>query len=123
MSVQPPRDLSANAVRFWHATIAELNLSKAHHFEMLEIACRALDEIEAARKILKKQGLTLATQHSAKVNPAFSIERGAREDFTRAMRQLKPKREELREEKARSKFRVMQFQKPSLPAWAEKEKA
>jgi phage terminase small subunit len=109
MVLQVPTNLSVNSTRFWTDTIKELNLTKQYQLVTLEMACRALDEIEAARKLIKKDGMTIATQHSKKMNPALSIERGAREDFVRCMRQLRPRRDEQREEARKSKFHVLQF--------------
>jgi hypothetical protein len=109
MPFEPPSDISASAKRFWVATVGELHLTQAHQFATLEICVRCLDEIAACRKLIKKDGLTLRTQYSKKAHPALATLRTAEASFTRSLRQIKPKREELREHARRAKFSVMQF--------------
>jgi phage terminase small subunit len=110
---RPPADLSTKGTKFWNDMLAERDDLDPHKLSLLEIAARALDEIELCRKVLKRDGLLLATEHSKKAHPAIAIERGAREDFVRACRLLKAHtREEAREQRRRTRFRVMEFPRP-----------
>jgi len=103
---QPPDDLSASAKRFWLDLTREHEIVEAHRLAILEEACRALDRGDAARKVIKKDGMVITTTSTKKANPALAVEAVARADFLRCVRALKLDR---KSEPHRNKFQVLNF--------------
>lgn len=108
----PPPDLPPSAKQFWLDMVEQLGLTSTHQFLILDVAASARDRIEVARRSIAENGLVIATEHSQKTNPAVSIENRATDVFLRAMKQLRPNRQESREERRKAKFKLLPFPKP-----------
>ena len=85
---KPPRDLSAPTKR-WFASIAATFELEPHHVRLLELAARAWDRAEQARKVLAKEGLTVADRYGQlKPHPCIGIEKDSAIRFARMTREL-----------------------------------
>lgn len=84
-----PKGLSPEARRLWRETSSTYVVEDAHHRELLELACRSLDRMLEARRLLAADGLVSVDRFGQrKPHPAISIEKGAAETFMRALKEL-----------------------------------
>jgi hypothetical protein len=74
---RPPKHLSAPARRLWRDTVEGYELER-HHLELLERACRALDQAIDAEEILRRDGLVVDGRYGPRAHPAVAIARDAR---------------------------------------------
>jgi P27 family predicted phage terminase small subunit len=85
---EPPEHLSED-MRSWWRQITEIFILENHHVRLLQLACEAWDRQVAARQILAEEGLTIETgTGSRKPHPAVGIEREAKTQFARLLREL-----------------------------------
>src|SRR4051812_8331849 len=83
-----PRHLSEPARRLYADVLARYVL-EAHHLAILTKALEAFDRAEAARVIVERDGLLVATRFGeVKASPAIAIERDARAAFMAGIKQL-----------------------------------
>jgi P27 family predicted phage terminase small subunit len=84
---RPPKHLSAPARRLWRETVEGYELER-HHLELLERACRALDNAIDAEEILRRDGLVVDGRYGPRAHPAVAIARDARVAFARLLREI-----------------------------------
>jgi P27 family predicted phage terminase small subunit len=73
----------------WYRKIAESFVLESHHEKILLVACECWDQRAEAREQLAKDGLTVIDKHGTKKpHPCVQIERDARTQFLRAVREL-----------------------------------
>lgn len=85
-----PKHLSAEARRLWARLTADFVLDDAGGMLLLQSACEAYDRLQAARKLIDKEGAVLRDRWGqAKPHPACGIERDARSQMHSALRLLK----------------------------------
>ena len=83
-----PQHLQA-ATRKWYASVCDGYELEEHHARILQTACEAWDRMQGAREDLAKLGTTYLDRFSAPhARPQVAIERDARRDFHRAIREL-----------------------------------
>jgi P27 family predicted phage terminase small subunit len=88
MTHKAPSHLS-QATRVWWSSIVSSYELEGHHLRLLQACCESWDRCEEARKILAKQGLTIAgSRGGLQAHPAVQIERDARTLFVRCLREL-----------------------------------
>jgi P27 family predicted phage terminase small subunit len=81
----PPSDLAARGRgrRFWKRVVGEWECSPTE-LELLAEACRTLDELDALRRAVAKQGATVAgSQGQPRAHPALAELRQARGELRR----------------------------------------
>jgi hypothetical protein len=84
----PPADLGGRGRKFWRATVAAFELS-AVEMELLVESCRLLDECEALRSAVDRDGATVAgSSGQVRVNPAIGELRQHRLALGRLLAQL-----------------------------------
>jgi phage terminase small subunit len=86
----PPSDLAARGRgrRFWKRVVGEWDCSPAE-FELLAEACRTLDELDALRRAVAKQGATVAgSQGQPRAHPALAELRQGRGELRRLLEAL-----------------------------------
>ncbi len=83
----PPRHLSAESREWWKTVLADYELTP-HDLVLLRRACDAMDRGEQARKLLAREGLTIATEHGVKTHPAVAVERGAAQTLIHLIKAL-----------------------------------
>jgi P27 family predicted phage terminase small subunit len=86
---RPPKYLSAPARRLWRETVESYELAR-HHLELLERACRALDQAIEAEELLRRDGLVVDGRYGVRAHPAVAIARDARIAFARLLREIDP---------------------------------
>jgi P27 family predicted phage terminase small subunit len=85
---EPPEHLSQEMRNWWTQIVNEFIL-ESHHVRLLQLACEAWDRQAAARQILAEEGMTIPTgTGSRKPHPAVGIERDAKTQFARLLREL-----------------------------------
>jgi P27 family predicted phage terminase small subunit len=85
---EPPGHLSEDMQSWWRQITGEFIL-ESHHIRLLQLACESWDRQVAARQILAEEGMTIETgTGSRKPHPAVGIERDAKTQFARLLREL-----------------------------------
>jgi phage terminase small subunit len=82
-----PSDLSTRGKRLWRDVHRDWVLD-ASADQLLLIALRAFDRADAARALLRRDGLMVAGTRGPRPHPAVSIERSATETALKAWRAL-----------------------------------
>jgi phage terminase small subunit len=83
-----PKKLSPEAKRLWKTTVDTWTLD-GPGFVLLENACRCLDRLRAAEKVLANKGVTFLDRFgSPRPHPAMSIVRDENTTFVRILEQL-----------------------------------
>ncbi|MDX9861650.1 MAG: P27 family phage terminase small subunit [Rhodospirillales bacterium] len=86
--IKPPTHLEKETKAWWAEVAAEYEL-EAHHLRTLTLACEQWDRAQAARKLIKKEGIAINDRFGQpKPHPAVAIERSASVAFARLMREL-----------------------------------
>jgi hypothetical protein len=83
----PPSDLAARSRgrRFWQRIVGEWELT-APELELLAQACRTLDELEALRRAVKREGATVkGSRGQRRAHPALSELRLGRGELRRLL--------------------------------------
>jgi hypothetical protein len=83
-----PPGLDAPGRNLWRDVLTEFELSSAEH-AVLETACRALDRVRAAEKIIVAEGLTTPGRWGAQQHPAVIISRDAAAAMRAALKQIR----------------------------------
>ena len=84
----PPKHLAAATRRWWSEVIGTYEL-ESHHIRLLTAAAEAWDTMQAARRIVQKEGLTYVSKAGEpKRHPAVGIEQDSRIAFARLLREL-----------------------------------
>lgn len=83
-----PPGLDAPGRRLWRDVLAEFELSAAE-LAVLETACRALDRMRAAEKMIAVEGITTPGRWGAQPHPAVIISRDAAAAMRAAVKQLR----------------------------------
>ena len=87
-SPKPPASLGVHGRRLWRHVVSGWDLDGVE-LEVLRQACAALDRAEQARRVLDREGLTIAAgRGSIKTHPAAGVERDARIAFARLLREI-----------------------------------
>jgi P27 family predicted phage terminase small subunit len=85
---EPPPHLSEDMQNWWTQIVNEFIL-ESHHIRLLQLACESWDRQVAARQILAEEGMSIPTgTGSRKPHPAVGIERDAKTQFARLLREL-----------------------------------
>jgi P27 family predicted phage terminase small subunit len=85
---KPPAHLSPSAQQWWQTTV-ETYVLEEHHLRLLQLACEAWDEAQAARERLQAEGLTVPGRAGAiRPHPCVAIERDSRLAVGRLLREL-----------------------------------
>jgi hypothetical protein len=83
----PPADLAARGRgrRFWQGVVSEYELS-ASELALLVEACRSLDELDALRRAVKREGYTVkGSEGQRRAHPALAEMRQARGELRRLL--------------------------------------
>jgi phage terminase small subunit len=84
MNPKSPRGLSRKAKGIWKSVVEGWQMD-AHSLALLQVACEAWDDIEAARAEIKKSGLIVkAPSGQRRKNPAVEALKAARDSFLRS---------------------------------------
>jgi len=87
-SIKPPLHLSVNSRKWWSQVAATYEL-EPHHIKLLTMAAEALDRAEEARETITREGAYYEDRFGQpKKHPALSVERDARIQFARLLREL-----------------------------------
>lgn len=88
--IPPPKDLSRATREWWKQITDGWEVDEPHHLRLLEAAARAWDRAEEARAQLKADGLTTTDRYGGvRAHPLLAVERDARTQFIRAVRELR----------------------------------
>lgn len=88
MTPATPVGLDAASRRWWRSVTEDFEL-EAHHLRLLEIACRAWDRAEQARRRIAADGAYLHDRFGQlRAHPAIDVERRARDQFRSMVREL-----------------------------------
>ena len=82
-----PKHLSPESRALWRKVVEDYQLEE-HALRLLRLACESLDEAEDARLVLKKEGLTVETEHGVKTHPAVAVRRHAKQAYIQHLRAL-----------------------------------
>jgi P27 family predicted phage terminase small subunit len=83
----PPAHLSEPTQQWWRAIVSSFEL-EPHHLHLLEAAADAWERMTQARETVRREGLTLETEHGQRKHPCVAIEHDAAIRFARMMREL-----------------------------------
>jgi phage terminase small subunit len=84
---QPPSHLSESSRQWWNSTV-ETYVLQEHHLRLLQLACEAWDQAQAAREQLAQEGLTVPGQRGPRPHPCIAVEHNARIAVARFLREL-----------------------------------
>lgn len=86
---KPPKGLSESARTFWHDILNEYVIDDTGSLRILELAVRAYDRMESARRQVKRDGLMVDGPRGRRVeHPALKIERDARAQVLQSLKTL-----------------------------------
>ena len=86
--IEAPKDLSPSTKSWW-TQITDSYVLEPHHVRLLKAACQALDRVEQARRVVKREGAYFADRFGApRAHPAIEVERKARNEFRLILREL-----------------------------------
>lgn len=95
-NLKPPRHLRVAAKRMWQRLLSDYQIDDSAGLSLLEAACASYQRAEDARKIVRREGLTVLDRfNQKKTHPACSVERDARSQMISALRALKLSPEEF----------------------------
>jgi phage terminase small subunit len=83
-----PPGLEGPGRKLWKDVLADYELSPAE-MSVLEVACRALDRMRAAEKVLAAEGLTVSGRWGPQPHPLILVARDAGTQLRAAIKQLK----------------------------------
>jgi P27 family predicted phage terminase small subunit len=86
---KPPRHLKPQT-KAWFRTIVGAYVLESHHVLLLRGACEAWDEMQAARELVRKDGMVTTTKKTGAIHahPAVAIGQQAAIRFARLLREL-----------------------------------
>jgi phage terminase small subunit len=82
-----PRHLSPKSRAFWRRIVGEFDM-QAHHFELLRMACEAMDTAADARAIVAKDGASQPGRFGPRAHPMLAVENAAAIRAGRLLREL-----------------------------------
>jgi phage terminase small subunit len=82
-----PPGLDGPGRALWKAVLGDYELSPAE-MAVLEVACRALDRVRAAEKVLAEDGLTVSGRWGPQPHPLILVARDAGTQLRAAIKQL-----------------------------------
>lgn len=86
---KPPAGLSDAGAKLWRELAAAYKIDDPHGEAILALACRAADRLEACRKRIEKDGVSVRDRWGqVKPHPLLAAERDARAAVLAALRQL-----------------------------------
>lgn len=86
----PPRNLSSEAKRRWNKILDEYEIEDQTALTLLETALKAFDELNAAQKLLRDDGLVTKDRFGClRPHPAVQIVKTARAGMIAAFRALR----------------------------------
>ncbi|MBN2845046.1 MAG: hypothetical protein JXQ25_03550 [Deltaproteobacteria bacterium] len=89
MKKKMPRGLQKEGQRFWKEILGEIIFEDSHDYELLNQACRTLDDIALNEKIIEKEGAYVKDRFSqVREHPACRAIRNQRVIFARLIREL-----------------------------------
>jgi len=98
----PPRGLSPEARRWWHALVQEYAIEDHAGLLLLGQAMQAFDRAQEAKKLIDTEGLTVVDRFGQhKAHPAATVERDSRAAMISALRALNLDLEPLRDRPGR----------------------
>jgi P27 family predicted phage terminase small subunit len=87
---QPPKHLRAAARRMWDRLCLDFCIDDSAGLYLLECACTAYQCSEDARRLVRREGLTVTDRFGqCRSHPGCAIERDARGQMISALRALK----------------------------------
>jgi P27 family predicted phage terminase small subunit len=102
MSKKPPNHLSAPAKRLWADIFTEYAIDDAAGMAILQAALESFDRAQAARKAIKKDGMTITGRDGqVKSHPLLTVERDNRAAFLAGLKALNLDLEPLRDSPGR----------------------
>ena len=85
---QPPSHLREATQAWWSSVVADYALDE-HHLKLLQSACECWDRAQLCRELLRRHGLTYEDRFKQpRARPEAAIERDARTQFVRCLREL-----------------------------------
>jgi P27 family predicted phage terminase small subunit len=85
---KPPDHLSEPMKAWWRSVMGEHDLDP-HRLHLLRLAAEAYDRAQGAREVLAREGITCIGKYGPKQHPAVAVERDAKTQFARLVRDLK----------------------------------
>jgi phage terminase small subunit len=109
---EPPDHLSPAMQAWWRQVMAEHDLDP-HRLFLLQLAAEAYDRAQGARETLAREGISVPGKYGPRQHPAVVVERDAKTQFARLVRDLKldppPLKQEGRALTWDEKFRLERF--------------
>ncbi len=91
-----PKGLGAAGKSLWNDALKVLQFDPLE-LNLLAHACNAADEAEKAKELLESQGFIITDARGKKIeNPMYLVLRDSRNCLARLLRQLEPKRRQMR---------------------------
>lgn len=84
---QPPKHIGKVGIAWWR-TVIEGRTPDATDYALMVLAAECLDASDAARVAIEKEGATIPTEHSFKLNPMVEVLARNKLLFIRLVRQL-----------------------------------
>jgi phage terminase small subunit len=86
---QPPEWVQPQEREFWDATVRDYVI-EGPALAMLEVACSAMQRLREARDVLDREGLVVEGRYAGmtRQHPLVTVERDARVQLLRALREL-----------------------------------
>jgi len=86
---KPPGHLSTESKKFWVKLVFEYNIDDPAGLKILQVSLEAFDRAQAARKIIKKDGMTIVDKNlQIKSHPLLAVERDNRAAFLAGLKAL-----------------------------------
>jgi P27 family predicted phage terminase small subunit len=99
---KPPTHISAAAKKLWNDIFTEYSIEDAAGMAILRAALEAFDRSQAARKAIKKDGMTITGRDGqVKSHPLLTVERDNRAAFLAGLKALNLDLEPLRDSPGR----------------------
>src|SRR5687767_3040990 len=83
-----PRHLHDAGKALWRGVLADYEVTDTHDLARLQAAAEAADRITQAREAVERDGAYVEGRFGMKAHPALAIERDARTQLLRALREL-----------------------------------
>jgi P27 family predicted phage terminase small subunit len=96
MPKKPPKELQTAGQTLWNDALKVLEFNPLE-LNVLAHACAAADEAQNAKSLLEREGYTIVDARGKKIaNPMYLVLRDSRNCLARLLRQLEPKRRQMR---------------------------
>jgi len=84
----PPKHLQDAGRALWRGVLRDYEVSDHHDLARLQAAAEASDRIVEARKAVERDGAYVEGRFGLKAHPGLAVERDARTQLLRALREL-----------------------------------